>query len=175
MGQVQSSEKHPGERKMVKGLPSEGGAVRSVTLQGPSSPSARGTPPNTHSHLPLPPSFTRSGHAFPHFGVSLGPPARKRKDSRRGSADALNALNPRLASRPHSGYFLISGYRRGSYGVGADWVPPGASGNPPPAPAAVERAAARGRRDLGLPGGGKGIEGQGEADPREGERRSEFG
>lgn len=108
MGQVQSSEKHPGERKTVRGLPSKGGAVRGVTLQGPSSPSARDTPPNTNSHLPLPLSFTRSGHAFPHFGVSLGPLARKRRDSRRGSADALNA---RLASRPHSRYFLISGYR----------------------------------------------------------------
>lgn len=89
MGQVQSSEKHPGERKMVKGLPSEGGAVRGVTLQGPSSPSARGTPPNTHSHLPLPPSFTRSGHAFPHFGVSLGPP----RGSERIAEEALQTLS----------------------------------------------------------------------------------
>lgn len=69
-----------------KGRPSRGEAVHGVTLPGPSTPPARGAPParaHTHTRTSLRPlSFTRSEHAFPHGGVSLGPRALERKESR---------------------------------------------------------------------------------------------
>uniref|UniRef100_A0A8I3PPR9 Regulator of G protein signaling 20 n=3 Tax=Canis lupus familiaris TaxID=9615 RepID=A0A8I3PPR9_CANLF len=138
-----------------RGLPSRRRLVRRVTLRGWSTPSAR-------TSL-RPPPFTRSEHASPHYRVSLGPRAPKPR-----GAEAICRRSPRSPG-------LVPARRaRPNRGLG-EWAtappPAGALREPgaTPAPAAVERAAAAGRRGRDCPageagGGGGGGGGGGRAE-----------